>query len=172
MEERLCLSRDSTAPEVDSTEYQRLVGSLRYLLHMRPDLAFAVGFASRFMERPTEEHMKAVKRVLRYINGTLDYGLCYEKSTETTRLAGYSDSDHAGDIDNRKSTSGNLFYLGKCSMSWQSLKQHVVALSSCETEYVAATAAATQVVWLARLLGELMGKKVECVELMMDNKSA
>jgi hypothetical protein len=85
MEERLCLSRDNTAPEVDSTEYRRLVGNLRYLLHTRPDLAFAVGFASRFMERLTEEHMKAVKRILRYINGTLDYGLRYEKLIETTR---------------------------------------------------------------------------------------
>jgi hypothetical protein len=95
-----------------------------------------------------------------------------EKSTKTTRLVGYSDSDHAGDVDNRKSTSGNLFYLGKCPVSWQSLKQRVVALSSCEAEYVAATAAATQTVWLARLLGELMGRKAECVELMMDSKSA
>jgi hypothetical protein len=98
------------------------------------------------MDRPTEEYMKAVKRILRYVNSTLDYGLCYEKSTETTQLAGYSDSDHTGDIDNCKSTSGNLFYLGKCPVSWQSLKQRVVALSSCEVEYVAATAAATQAV--------------------------
>jgi hypothetical protein len=75
------------------------------------------------MERPTEEHIKAVKRILRYINGTLDYGLCYKKSTKTTRLTSYSDSNHAGDIDNRKSTSGNLFFLWKCPMSWQSLKQ-------------------------------------------------
>jgi hypothetical protein len=85
-------------------------------------------------------------------------------------LVGYSDSDHAGDVDNRKSTSGNLFYLGKCPVSWQSLKQRVVALSSCEAEYVAATAAATQTVWLARLLGEVMGKKAGYVELMMDSK--
>jgi hypothetical protein len=95
------------------------------------------------MERPTEEHMKAVKCILRYVNSTLDYGLRYEKSTETTRLAGYNDSDHAGDIDNCKSTSGNLFYFRKCPVSWQSLKQRVVALPSCEAEYVAATAAAT-----------------------------
>jgi hypothetical protein len=67
--------------------------------------------------------MKAVKRILRYINGTFDYSLHYEKSTETTRLASYSDIDHAGDIDNHKSSSGNLFYLGKCPVSWQSLKQ-------------------------------------------------
>jgi hypothetical protein len=65
-----------------------------------------------------------------------------------------------------------MFYLGKCPVSWQSLKQRVVALSSCEAKYVAATAAATQAVWLTRLLGELMGRKAECVELMMDSKSA
>jgi hypothetical protein len=112
MEERLRLSRDSTTPEVNSTEYRQLVGSLHYLLHTRLDLAFAVGFACRFMERPTEEHMKVVKCILRYVNGTLDYGLCYKKSTKTTRLTGYSDSDHADDIDNCKSTSGNIFYLG------------------------------------------------------------
>jgi hypothetical protein len=110
------------------------------------------------MERPTEEHMKAVKRILLYVNSMLDYGLRYEKLTETTWLASSSDSNHAGDVDNRKSTSGNLFYLGKCPVSWQS--------------YVAATAAATPAVWLARLLGELTGKKAECVELMMDKKLA
>jgi Reverse transcriptase (RNA-dependent DNA polymerase). len=75
MEERLKLSRDSTAPSVDATEYRRLVGSLRYLVHTLPDLAFAVGFVSRFMERPTEEHMVAVKRILRYVAGTMEYGL-------------------------------------------------------------------------------------------------
>jgi hypothetical protein len=124
------------------------------------------------MERLTEEHMKAVKRILRYVNGMLNYGLRYEKSTKATWLAGYNDNDHADDVDNRKSTSGNLFYLGKCSASWQSLKQHVVALSSCEAEYIAATTAVTQAVWLARLLGELMGKKAEYMELKMDYKSA
>jgi hypothetical protein len=71
------------------------------------------------MERLTEEHMKAVKCILRYVNSTLDYDLRYEKTTETTRLASYSDSDHADDIDNRKSTSSNIFYLGKCPVSWQ-----------------------------------------------------
>jgi hypothetical protein len=65
VEERLHLSRDSTAPEVDSIEYRRLVGNLRYLLHMRPDLTFTIGFVSRFMESPTKKHMKTVKRILR-----------------------------------------------------------------------------------------------------------
>jgi hypothetical protein len=74
MEERLKLSRDSTAEEVDATQYWRLVGSLRYLAHTRPDLVFFVGYASRFMQRPTKEHEQAVKRILRYVAGTLDYG--------------------------------------------------------------------------------------------------
>nr|CAH67708.1 H0512B01.3 [Oryza sativa] len=144
MEERLKLSRDSTAPPVDATEYRWLVGSLRYLVHTRPDLAFAVGFVSRFMERPTEEHMVAVKRILRYVDGTMEYGLHYKREKEEQRLIGYSNSDLAGDIDTRRSTSGMLFFLGSSLVSWQSIKQRVVALSSCEAEYVAATNAATQ----------------------------
>ncbi|MCH1922046.1 hypothetical protein L9G15_21830, partial [Shewanella sp. A3A] len=75
MEERLKLSRDSTAEEVDATQYRRLVGSLRYLTHTRPDLAFSVGYVSRFMQRPTTEHQQAVKRIIRYVAGTLDHGL-------------------------------------------------------------------------------------------------
>jgi hypothetical protein len=172
MEERLKLSRESTAKEVDATKYRQIVGSLRYLVHTRPDLAFAVGFVSRFMERPTKEHMMAVKRILRYVAGTTHYGLHYQRKTKDAHLIGYSDSNLAGDIDTRKSTSGNLFFLGNCLVSWQSLKQRVVALSSCEVEYVAATTAATQGIWLARLLGELQGRKAETVELMVDNKSA
>jgi hypothetical protein len=75
MEERLKLSRDSTAKEFNAMQYRRIVGSLRYLVHTRPDLAFAVGYVSRFMQRPTTEHQQAVKRILRYIESTTDYGL-------------------------------------------------------------------------------------------------
>jgi hypothetical protein len=74
MEERLKLSRDSTAKEVDATQYRRIVGSLRYLVHTRPDLAFAVGYVSRFMQRPMTEHQRAAKRIRRYVEGTSDYG--------------------------------------------------------------------------------------------------
>lgn len=75
IEERLKLSRDSTAEEVYATQYRCLVGSLRYLTHTRPDLAFSVGYISRFMQRPTMEHQQAVKRILRYVAGTLNYAL-------------------------------------------------------------------------------------------------
>jgi hypothetical protein len=169
MEERLRLSRDSTAEEVDATLYRRIVGSLRYLIHTRPDLTYAVGYVSRFLERPTDEHFQAVKKILRYIAGTLQYDLRYWRRTGTTRLVGYCDSDLAGYIDTRKSTTGALFFLGKSLVSWQPLKQRVVALSSCEAEYIAVTTAATQAIWMARLLGELLGREPE---LKVDSKFA
>jgi hypothetical protein len=143
------LSRDSTAEEVDATRYRCIVGSLRYLIHTRPELTYAVGYVSRFLEQPTEEHLQAVKKILHYIAGTLQYGLRYGRRTGTTRLVGYCDSDLADDIDTRKSTTDALFFLGKCLVGWQSLKQRVVALSSCEAEYIAATTAATQAIWMA-----------------------
>jgi transposase InsO family protein len=172
MEERLKLSRDSTTEEVDATQYRRLVGSLRYLAHTRPDLAFPVGYVSRYMQRPTTEHQLAVKRIIRYVAGTLDHGLFYPRCPGATHFVGYSDSDHAGDIDTSKSTSGILFFLGKCLVSWQSVKQQVVALSSCEAEYIAASTASTQALWLARLLGDLLGRDTGAVELRVDSKSA
>jgi hypothetical protein len=143
LEERLRLSRDSTAEEVDATLYRRIVGSLRYLIHTRPDLTYVVGYVSRFLERPTEKHFQVVKKILRYITGTLQYGLRYGRRTGTTRLVGYCNSDLTGDIDTRKSTTGALFFLSKSLMSWQSLKQRVVALSSCEAEYITTITAAT-----------------------------
>jgi hypothetical protein len=115
--ERLKLSRDSTTEEVDATQYRRLVGSLRYLAHTRPDFAFSVGYVSWFMQRPTTEHQRAVKRNIRYVTGTLDHGLYYSRCPGATHCVGYSDSDHAGDIDTSKSTSGVLFFLSKCLVS-------------------------------------------------------
>jgi hypothetical protein len=123
MEERLKLSRDSTMEEVDATQYRRLVGSLHYLAHTRPDMAFSIGYVSRFMQRPTMEHQQAVKRIIRYVAGILNHGLYYPRCLGEAHLVGYSDNDHAGDIDTSKSTSGILFYFGKCLVSWQSVKQ-------------------------------------------------
>jgi hypothetical protein len=156
--ERLKLSHDSTTEEVDATQYQRLVGSLRYLVHTRPDLAYSVGYVSRFLQRSTTEHEQAVKRIIRYVAGTLDHSLYYPRCPGETHLVGYSDSDHTGDIGTTKSTSGILFFLVKCLISWQSVKQQVVAMSSCEAEYITASTASTQTLWLARLLGDLLGR--------------
>jgi hypothetical protein len=89
----------------------------------------------------------------------------------TAHFVGYCDNDLASDIDTSKSTSGTLFFLGNCLVSWQSIKQKV-ALSSCEVEYIATSTAATQALWLSRLLAELLGRHVEVVELKVDSKSA
>jgi hypothetical protein len=124
------------------------------------------------MEAPTSEHWSAVKHLLRYIAGTKNLGCCYTRQDSKAELVGFSDADMAGDIDDRKSTSGVLFFFGQCPVSWQSMKQKIVVLSSCEAEYVAATAAACQGVWLKRLHGELLGIDGGTTELRVDNKSA
>jgi hypothetical protein len=172
MEPRFKLSRVSSAQAVDETEYRSIVGMLRYLVHTRPDLSFAVGFVSRFMESPTTEHMAAVKRILRYLAGTLNWGVHYSRGADDAPLIGYSDSDLGGDIDTHRSTTGVIFFLGNNIVSWQSQKQRIVALSSCESEYVAATTAACQAIWLARLLGEIKEEATGTTVLNVDNKSA
>ena len=136
MEARLQLRKAGTTTTVDSTNYRSIVGSLRYLVNTRPDLAYSVGYVSRFMEAPREEHLAAVKRILRYVVRT--------RGKEKLKLIGYSDSDMVSDIDDRKSTSGMIYFLSGGAICWQSTKQKVVALSSCEAEYIAALMAATQ----------------------------
>ena len=170
MEPRLKLSKGSSTQAIDPTMYRSVVGSLRYLVNTRPDLAYSVGFISRFMENPTTEHLAVMKRVLRYA-GTLHFG-CHYKRKKDPQLVGYSDSDMAGDIDTRKSTSGILFFLGDNTITWQSQKQKIVALSSCEAEYIAASTGACQGMWLARLLAELKGEEANTVTLKIDNESA
>jgi hypothetical protein len=172
MEPRLRLSKISSAAPVDATEYRGIVGSLRYLVHTRPDIAFAVGYVSRFMEAPTTEHLAAVKRIIRYVAGTIDYGCCYKRGSAEAKLLGFSDADMGGDVDTRKSTTGVLFFFGPCAITWQSQKQKVVALSSCEAEYIAGTTAACQGTWLAQLLAELRSEQPRTFTLKMDSQSA
>jgi hypothetical protein len=131
-------------------------------------LAFSVSYVSRFLQRPTTEHKQAVKRIARYVGGTLDHSLYYLRCPREAHLVGHSDSD----IDTSKSTSGILFFLGKCPISWQSIKQQVVAMSNCEAEYIATSTASTQALWLARLLGDLLRRDTGAVELRVDSQSA
>lgn len=102
------------------------------------------------MERPTVVHENAVKRIFRYVKGTLDYGLVYSKGSGNYILSGFSDSDLAGNLEDRKSTGGMAFYLNESLITWVSQKQRCVALSSCEAEFMAGTAAACQGVWLRK----------------------
>lgn len=157
---------------MDVTQFKSMVGGLRYLVHTRPDIAYAVGIVSRFMERPTVMHLNAVKRIIRYVKGTLEFGLVYSRENGNNILTGYSDSDLAGHIEDRKSTSGMAFYLNDSLITWVSQKQKFVALSSCEAEFMAATAAACQGIWLRNLLSQVTDESVGPVILYIDNKSA
>ncbi|CAM8951267.1 unnamed protein product [Rhodiola kirilowii] len=173
MEARLKLSKVSTHPPTDATFYRSIVGCLRYLVNTRPDISYAVGYLNRFVETPTTKHWNAVKHILRYLAGIKNMGCYYprKKGVELPTLMGYCDSDMAGDVDDRKSTTGVFFKLGQSMITWQSQKQKVVALSSCEAEYITATTAACQAIWLARLLSELLKTEPKCVTLKVDNKS-
>ncbi|KAG6536147.1 hypothetical protein ZIOFF_001191 [Zingiber officinale] len=159
MEPKTQLHKDLEGTPVDATEYRRIVGCLRYLLHTRPDLSYSVGMASRYMERPTIMHHRVVKQILRYLKGTIYFGLVYIKGPQEIGIFGYSDSDLAGDLDGRKNTSGMTFYFNESLVSWNSQKQKTVALSSCEAEFMAATTAACHALWLRSLASELTGVK-------------
>jgi hypothetical protein len=173
MEPKTRLSKENTSPLVDATFYRSLVGSVRYLVNTRLDVAFSVGCVSRFMQEPHVDHLAVVKHVLRFVSGTCDQGLFYQKGgSEEPSLVGYSDSDWAWDVDERKSTIRVIFFLNGGTVSWQSTKQRIVAMSSCEVEYVAAATASCQAVWLARLLSKILDREVERAVLTVDNKSA
>lgn len=165
------LIKASDGKPVDSTYYKSVVGCLRYLTCTRPDILFSVGLVSRFMENPTITHLKAVKRILRYVKGTYDYGLFYSAVPELV-LTSYRDNDWAGDHDDRKSTTSFVYFVGSTTFSWQSEKQSIVALSSCEAEYVVAVASVCYGVWLRRLLEEMGLKQEQATEVFINNKSA
>jgi ATP-binding cassette subfamily B (MDR/TAP) protein 1 len=135
----------------------------------RPDIAQAVGAASRYMANPGREHWNTIKRILRYIKGTSDVALCYGGSEFTVR--GYVDSDFAGDLEKRKSTTGYVFIIAGGAVSWVSKLQTVVALSTTEAEYMAATQACKEAIWMKKLMEEL-GHKQEKILLYCDSQSA
>ncbi|KAL5568196.1 hypothetical protein UlMin_024771 [Ulmus minor] len=123
------------------------------------------------MENLKTTHFKTAKRILRYIKGTIDIGLLYSVSNNY-KLVGYTDSDCGGDIDDRKSTSGFVFFMGDTAFTWMSKKQPIVTLSSCEAEYVAATSCICHAVWLRNLLKELSMTQEDPTQICVDNKSA
>ena len=157
---------------IDTQRYQEIIGSLVYLsISTRPDIAEAVGKLSQYMGKPNKEHWIGVKRVLRYLKGTPRYGLVYRKSKDF-KLVGYSDSDWAGCLESRKSTSGYVFLLGNSVISWASKKQPVVALSTTEAEYIALCLAAQEAVWLRRLLKSVQLEQKEATKICEDNQGA
>ena len=134
--------------------YASAVGSLMYaMLCTRPDICYAVGVVSRYQSDPGEEHWIAVKHILKYLRRTRDYMLVY--SSGSLETIGFTDSDFQGDIDSRKSTSGYVFTLYGGAVCWRSIKQTCVADSTTEAEYVAASEAAKEAVWLKKFIMDL-----------------
>ncbi|XXG45853.1 hypothetical protein AAC387_Pa02g0824 [Persea americana] len=153
------LSKDEGTLIDDPRSYREMVGSLIYVTISRPDLAYSVGIVSQFIQSPRKPHVDVVKRILRYVKGTVSEGVFYKKGVPI-KLLGYCDADWAADSSTRRSNSGFCFSLGSGSVTWASKKQPTVALSSTEAEYRAAMLATCESVWLTRLLADL-GEKVD-----------
>lgn len=159
--------------EESNFPYRQLVGSLLYLATAtRPDISFAIGHVSRYMENPTIVHERALKRILKYIAGTVSHGITFQPSGNR-QLIGYSDADYAGDVDTRKSTSGLAFFFNESIISWSSQLQQCVAQSTTEAEYVSASEATKELVSLRQLFDDLLpSQSSNKAQFYMDNKSA
>jgi len=164
-------SKENGTAKVDEEKFRSLIGCLLYLTATRPDILHATSLLSRFMHCPSEIHMRAAKKILRYIKGTCSYGVKFQKCQEL-KLHGFSNSDWGGSIDDMKSTSGFCFNLGSAIFSWSSKKQDTVAQSTTEAEFIATTAAVNQALWLQKLLRDLHMEGEEATEISVDNQAA
>lgn len=165
------LTNEDGSGRADAEVFRSIVGGLIYLTHTRPDIVFAVSLISRFMHSPTRHHLGVAKRILRYVRGTMNYGIWYYPVTNFS-LIGFTDSDWAGSLQDRKSTTGYIFNIGCGAICWSSKKQETVALSSAEAEYVAAASTTCQAVWMRRILEDLHQSQSSATELFCDNKAS
>lgn len=151
--------------------YQEAVGSLLYVAQCtRPDIAFAVNDVSRFNSNFGLVHWNAVKRIIRYLKGTIDYKLKF--TYDGMDILGYTDSDWASDLDKRRSCTGYVFKLSDGAISWMSKRQPTVALSTTEAEYMAMSAATQEAIWLRQLYAELNHGTLKPLKLFCDNQGA
>ncbi|GJX20514.1 retrovirus-related pol polyprotein from transposon TNT 1-94 [Tanacetum coccineum] len=170
MVDRLKLDEDPLGIPVDQTRFRSMVGSLMYLTASRPDLVFVVCMCARYQALPTKKHLEALKRVFRYLRGTINWGLWYPKDTAMA-LTAYADADHAGCQDTRRSTSGSAQFLGDKLVSWSSKKQKSTAISTTEAEYIAMSGCCAQILWMRSQLTDY-GFVFNKIPLYCDNRSA
>ena len=148
-----------------------MVGSLIYLTLTRPDIAYSVGVVSRYMSNPKKPHLNAVRCILRYVKGTINFGILY-KRTKDCQISGYCDADYAGDYDTQRSTTGYWISLGSGVISWCNKRQPTVALSSTEAKYRSATMAAQESTCLKQLMNDLHQPIEYQVRIFCDNLSS
>jgi hypothetical protein len=152
--------------------YREAVGCLLYIsITCRPDISYAVSQVAKFCQNPGRAHWSAVKKILAYLSGTTELGILFEKN-ETNPISGYTDADYGGDLDNRCSTSGSVFFVYGNLVSWSSKRQKCISQSTTEAEYVAASDACKEAVWLSSLLTELGETEEKSVPMYCDNQSA
>ena len=163
------LTNDPSSESVDVTLYRSMIGCLLYLTPSHPDIAFSVGVCSRFQSNPKVSHLNAVKIIIKYVSGTCDYGLFHSKESNLS-LAG-SDSNWAGNADNRKSTTGGCFYVGANLVIWMSKKQNSISLSTAKAEYITAGSCCSQLLWMIKLLSDY-GITQDTIVVYCDNSSA
>jgi transposase InsO family protein len=165
------LSKDDDSPDVDQSSYRSMIGSLLYITTSRPDIMHVVGMVGRYQSAPKQSHLIAVKRIFKYLKGTMNYGLWYPRN-QNFQLSVYSDVDWANCMDERKSTSGGAFFLGDSLVAWLSKKQGSISLSTTEVEYIAAATCCTQVLWMIQTLADLEVKYTAPIPIHCDNTSA
>ncbi|GJU48561.1 retrovirus-related pol polyprotein from transposon TNT 1-94 [Tanacetum coccineum] len=168
--EKSKLDEDKKGKAVDPSHYRGMIGTLLYLTASRPDLQFAICMCARYQARPTEKHLNAVKRIFRYLKGTVHRGLWYPKDSSIA-LTAFADADHAGCQDTRRSTSGSIQLLGDRLVSWSSKRQKSAAISSTEAEYIALSGCCAQVLWMRSQLTDY-GFGFNKIPMYCDNKSA
>ncbi|XP_073290971.1 uncharacterized protein [Primulina huaijiensis] len=156
-------------PACNKDQYQRLVGKLIYLAHTRPDIGFSVSVVSRFMSNPSEVHMEAVLRILRYLRGNPGKGIMFRKCSNRS-VEVYTDADWAGDASDRRSTSGHCSYVWGNIVSWRSKKQSVVERSSAEAELRSLALGICEGMWHQRVLEELRVDNHKSVSIFCDNQ--
>nr|GEW97569.1 retrovirus-related Pol polyprotein from transposon TNT 1-94 [Tanacetum cinerariifolium] len=164
------LDADLSGNPVDETDYRSKIGSLMYLTSSRPDIVQTVCYCARYQARPTEKHLKEVKRIFRYLSGTIDMGLWYPKDSGF-ELTAFLDADHAGCFDTHKKTYEGIQFLGDKLVSWMSKKQDCTVMSSAEAEYVVLSASCTQVMWMRTQLKDY-GFNYNKIPLYCDSQSA
>ncbi|GAA0163302.1 transmembrane signal receptor [Lithospermum erythrorhizon] len=165
------VGRDKEGKLVDETYYKQIVGSLMYLTFTRPGLMFATRLISRYMSKPTDLHLQIAKKILRYLKETTQFGILYQAGCRGRDLEVYTDSDYAGDMDDRKSTSGYVFKFSSGAVAWTFKKQPIVSLSTTEAEFIAATVCTCQAIWLKRIRTELGYEHEGCIVIKCDNSS-
>jgi hypothetical protein len=170
METKLKLMVDTLSELVDVMLYRRIIGSLMYLTNTRLDTCFVVNTLSQYLVDPRRVHLVAAKHVMRYLKGTLDFGLCYNGDRDF-RLIGYTDSDWTGSVYDRKGTSRCCFSLGSTMTSWQSRKQSSISLSTLEAKYIVACSSSCEAIWIRKLLKGLFDMEMEATMILCDNQS-